>query len=146
MKKQQKEISLVEFRAWLEGIEELVPRGWVPDASQWKLIRNKIDCITETKEKEVIYQQAPDRQQVQQPVYQQAPQQPVYQQVPPQSRQSTLPILGDEDVSMTPEAAALLSTGVIPTDGTLSKNAANGRSIQTPHLDTSKIPYDSDFS
>jgi len=40
-------ITLAEFRAWLEGVEELQPKGWVPDATQWKLIRNKIKCIVE---------------------------------------------------------------------------------------------------
>lgn len=42
-----KKITLAEFRAWLEGVEELQPKSWVPDAAQWKLIRNKIKCIVE---------------------------------------------------------------------------------------------------
>lgn len=41
----KKKISLTEFRAWLEGVEELQPDDWGPDTSQWQLIREKIDCI-----------------------------------------------------------------------------------------------------
>ena len=46
-KKKKKDITLDEFKAWLEGVEELQPTGWAPDANQWKLIRNKIECIVE---------------------------------------------------------------------------------------------------
>ncbi|MGI0076381.1 MAG: hypothetical protein ACREAU_03130 [Nitrosopumilaceae archaeon] len=43
--KNNKQISLAEFRAWLEGVEELQPARWSPNSNQWKLIRQKIDCI-----------------------------------------------------------------------------------------------------
>lgn len=43
--KKNKEVTLVEFKAWLEGVEELQPKNWCPDATQWKLIRNKIKNI-----------------------------------------------------------------------------------------------------
>lgn len=42
----KKEITLAEFRAWLEGVEELQTKSWSPDAKQWKLIRAKIKTIT----------------------------------------------------------------------------------------------------
>lgn len=41
----KKTISLVEFKAWLDGVEELHDSKWCPDAAQWKLIRNKIKSI-----------------------------------------------------------------------------------------------------
>jgi hypothetical protein len=44
----KKEISLIEFRAWLEGVEELQPSDWAPDATQWKLIRDKINKVVES--------------------------------------------------------------------------------------------------
>jgi len=44
-KAKTKRITLVEFRAWLEGVEELQPDNWAPNAEQWKLIRAKIDSI-----------------------------------------------------------------------------------------------------
>lgn len=40
-----KKISLVEFKAWLLGVEELHDVDWCPSAEQWKLIRNKIKLI-----------------------------------------------------------------------------------------------------
>ncbi len=41
----KKEVTLTEFQAWLEGVEELQAKDWSPDATQWKLIRNKIKNI-----------------------------------------------------------------------------------------------------
>lgn len=46
-KGKRKAISLREFRAWLDGVEELQPQGWHPTQEQWMLIRTKIDCIEE---------------------------------------------------------------------------------------------------
>lgn len=40
-------LTLGEFKAWLSGVEEMQPRGWVPDASQWKTIRSKFEDIVE---------------------------------------------------------------------------------------------------
>ena len=44
-KAKKKEVTLLEFQAWLEGVEELQAKDWSPDATQWKLIRNKIKNI-----------------------------------------------------------------------------------------------------
>lgn len=44
-KAKNKEVTLTEFQAWLEGVEELQAKNWSPDATQWKLIRNKIKNI-----------------------------------------------------------------------------------------------------
>lgn len=43
--KKSKKITLGEFKAWLEGIEDLQPDDWCPDLSQWKLIKEKIKSI-----------------------------------------------------------------------------------------------------
>ena len=48
-RKRTKKQTLSEFRAWLSGVEELQPADWAPDATQWKLIREKIDNIAEPK-------------------------------------------------------------------------------------------------
>lgn len=45
-KKRQKQ-SLKEFKAWLQGVEELQPNTWSPDVDQWHLIRDKILNIAE---------------------------------------------------------------------------------------------------
>jgi hypothetical protein len=44
-KKSKKITSLVEFRAWLEGVEEMQGDDWVPTEEQWTRIREKIDSI-----------------------------------------------------------------------------------------------------
>jgi len=44
-KAKNKDITLDQFQAWLEGVEELQAKDWSPDATQWKLIRNKIKNI-----------------------------------------------------------------------------------------------------
>ena len=49
MATRKKKQTLAEFRAWLDGIEELQPETWAPDATQWALIREKINSITEPK-------------------------------------------------------------------------------------------------
>lgn len=54
--KRGKKISLREFRAWLQGVEELQPEDWHPDHEQWKKIRNKIDNIVEEEpETQVVH-------------------------------------------------------------------------------------------
>ena len=47
-RKKQKKISVKEFKAWIEGIEELQPDGWAPTAEQWKIIRERINMIDDT--------------------------------------------------------------------------------------------------
>ncbi len=46
-KKAVKKYTLAEFKAWLEGIEEIQPADWHPDLDQWKMIREKIGAIVE---------------------------------------------------------------------------------------------------
>jgi len=46
-KKRVKKQTMREFRAWLEGVEELQPADWSPNKDQWLLIRAKIDGIKE---------------------------------------------------------------------------------------------------
>jgi hypothetical protein len=46
--KKQKPVTIAEFRAWLEGIEELGGRDWTPNASQWKKIKAKIALLIES--------------------------------------------------------------------------------------------------
>jgi predicted transcriptional regulator len=41
----RKKVTLNEFKAWLEGVEELQPKNWSPSSEQWKLIRTKMDYI-----------------------------------------------------------------------------------------------------
>jgi hypothetical protein len=52
-RKRTKKQTLSEFRAWLNGVEELQPEDWAPDATQWKLIREKINNIVESEDTSV---------------------------------------------------------------------------------------------
>ena len=52
-RKRTKKQTLNEFRAWLNGVEELQPEDWAPDAAQWKLIREKINNISEPRDSSV---------------------------------------------------------------------------------------------
>lgn len=45
-KKEQK-ITSSEFKMWLQGVEEMQPKNWSPDSSQWARIRSKIDLISD---------------------------------------------------------------------------------------------------
>lgn len=133
-KRKKKQITLTEFRAWLEGVEELQPTSWHPDGPQWKLIRNKIDCIIENK--------------IQPPVPQ--PMQPVSRMVPanvppmqpaPIPTESALPI-EPEALEMTPAAkAALAGKPIVPT---VMTPGADGK-LHTPNIDTSDGDYNSGF-
>jgi len=123
--------SLKEFRAWLQGVEELQSDEWCPNFDQWKLIRDKIDGIIEEKvvvEKTAVPAPAP--------AYNNAP--PVYN-VPapalPPGFQPPPPVGGfvPTDVEMTPAARQLLDP------------AANGGKAVTPNIDTSDGNVSSPF-
>lgn len=47
-KKKLDKQSLTEFRAWLSGVEEMQEPGWIPNETQWELIRQRIDLIDES--------------------------------------------------------------------------------------------------
>ncbi len=49
MATRKKKQTLAEFRAWLSGVEELQPDDWAPNATQWRLIRDKINNVIEPK-------------------------------------------------------------------------------------------------
>ncbi len=63
-KRRQKQ-SLKEFRAWLQGVEELQEENWSPSRDQWVLIRDKIDGIAEEKPAVVNQVVAPNNMQPQ---------------------------------------------------------------------------------
>lgn len=44
-----KQITIKEFKMWLQGVEEMQEDGWTPDAKQWARIRSKIQAIDETE-------------------------------------------------------------------------------------------------
>lgn len=91
-KKPQKSQTLAEFRAWLEGVEELQDEDWSPNKSQWDLIREKINNI-------VIINQP-------------APMQPHMNIAPPPRIPSSIPEgIPQENLNISEEAARLLKQG-----------------------------------
>ena len=150
-KVQLEPITLREFKAWLEGVEELQPDDWCPDLEQWKKIRSKINCISP----ETIHTNIP-----QQPVQPQAttnyPPQPndaprtppPRQQQPPmrprqvQPQQPSALEQPAQDVQMT-EAAKAAMSGKLPAPG--MDMSADGK-IKTPNVDSSDGTYTSSFT
>lgn len=143
--KKPKPVTLSEFKAWLEGVEELQPEGWHPDASQWELVRDKMLSIIEPE-----YDAVPVPKQ-QAPVHtnpQPAPVQPyneVVEDMPqiipgPPMQSSALPMdVEPANISMTPAAKAMLSGRPLP--GTPGPDGK----VKTPNIDTSNGSYTTSF-
>lgn len=43
----EKQITIAEFKTWLEGAEAFQGEDWTPDTKQWKIIRQKIHNLVE---------------------------------------------------------------------------------------------------
>ena len=44
-KRSNKRVNYAEFLAWLEGVESMQEDNWVPSATQWKTIREKLNTV-----------------------------------------------------------------------------------------------------
>ena len=142
----KKEYTLTEFKAWLEGIEEMQPANWAPTEAQWKTIREKLMNIVE----EVVEVEVPAAVQPQQVVRPAGP--PMVRQAPPTApapapipmnppptalpESSALPAQPE----MTPAAAAALQ-GNLPSE--MVPDAAG--KTRTSNIDTSDGNYESSF-
>lgn len=141
-RKKKKKISLNEFRAWLEGVEELQPEGWSPSGEQWQLIREKFDSIVEDpRPASKTRAEAPVAQPQPVPQHQPVP------QGPPQHRPAPPPMaMGPSelesvapDVEMTPAARQALE-GRMPS----VQQSPDGK-LKTPNIDISDGEYRSSF-
>jgi len=47
MSTEKKKLTIKEFKMWLQGVEEMQDENWIPTATQWKRIREKIDDIND---------------------------------------------------------------------------------------------------
>lgn len=65
-------IDINTFKAWLQGVEDMFEEDWVPNANQWKKIRQKIELLTEQAPQIQVQQPFP------QPFPQPAPQFPTF--------------------------------------------------------------------
>ncbi len=129
-KQTNKTITLSEFHAWLDGVEELQAKSWVPDASQWRLIRNKIKLIV------------PDTQPAQAPTHQPSR---GYSQPPAQAQGLPPGIAPMPDIPSSIPSDAVLG-GTVPNDPTVAgqQTGPDGRLI-TPDIDTTDGNYNSTF-
>lgn len=137
-KPRRKKVTLSEFRAWLQGVEELHPDNWHPDESQWALIREKIESIKE--------EVAPPTEPLQQAVvqaptgtFQHPPSSFVAQ--PPVGQPPFMPAAQPPVAEMTPAAKAALA-GKLPSE---MVPGPDGK-VKTPNLDTGDGNYDSSFA
>lgn len=151
-----KKITLSEFKAWLEGIEELQPDDWSPTQEQWKKIRNKIDCIVESEPVAVAPAQQAGQRHPSDVLYSPAEQHQTPQQ-PPQQGEETVPTLppvpssipdaaGNTGVPAGPSKLADPSLGASGSKPAISgiPEGPDGR-IKTPDIDTSDGSYGSGF-
>lgn len=142
-KKPQKDITLAEFKAWLEGVEELQPASWAPDKEQWKLIRNKINCIVADVIE--VEKEGPTQPQNLNPVFEARHQGYSQPHPAPQNIQpgpSMLDSYEPPNVEMTEAAQAALQ-GQTPPPTPAPSLTPDGK-IQTPNIDSSD-GYNSGF-
>jgi len=126
-------ISLEEFRAWLQGVEEMQEDDWAPNTTQWKKIREKIDNIAASQQAFVPY---PTHQPMSQGVIHHQPQPGVLMQ--------------DEEGGVIPGPSALDTQLRAPTKNIeLNPDApiAKGQEqVKTPNIDTADGDYKSAFA
>lgn len=130
-KKSNKKITLNEFRAWLSGIEDVLPAGWIPDAEQWETIRHKISLIEENVTPN--FSGGVASQQVIERPAQIPPQINPYYAIQPEPLMPQVVIPGDVQQRL----QEMRKTGTImPTDGS---------TIKTPSVDSSDGTFKSMF-
>lgn len=105
---------------WLQGVEEMQEEGWIPNATQWAKIRDKIDNISEAAPEQPLpplrLAPAPSMAPpMQMPPPMAMPAGPSSMSLPPAPPQAPNPLLG------------------------------NGNLIRTPDIDTSGKKYESGF-
>jgi hypothetical protein len=135
----KKYYTLSEFKAWLEGVEELQPANWSPDTTQWKLIRDRLfSIVEEPPQQHVVEHQNHAQYYPEAPVPTRMPQ-PEY--VPPANAWVPPPSAVAPMVEATPAAQALLSGKKLPSSMVPD---ASGK-LKTPDVDTSDGNYGSSF-
>lgn len=115
----RKELSMSQFKSWLEGVEEMQDTDWHPSATQWKTIRNKFDMIVEPKPAPVATRA---------PVA--AGPMPAYRPPAPVAPDGWTPppTMPAEEVSISPAARAIMEGG------------------KTPEVDSADGSFDSPFT
>jgi hypothetical protein len=103
-----KQITIKDFKMWLEGVEEMQDENWTPSPTQWKRIREKIDSITETQNT-LPQQPRPVQRSMMEP--NNFPLPPSNLPVPPQPSPSTInPLFGSPDSGIPAKTPAVDTT------------------------------------
>jgi hypothetical protein len=123
-----KDISLAEFKAWLQGVEDMQPDNWAPSKEQWNRIREKIDLIIEG-DYPIGRANAP-RPAAQAPAIPLPARLPAAQPFVPVDQSSLAPVVNLPEKPGVPNPANLLQ----------------GNKLLTPNIDTSSGNYDSMFA
>lgn len=148
-KKMVKKYTLAEFKAWLEGIEEIQPNDWHPDLTQWRMIRDKIGAIQEPTKQSPVVTPAPTFSpppRLPNNVSYEVPNGvPVIPQHPPQSSLG-LTAPAEPNIEMTPAAKAALAGKLPPEMATSSMGETPKVKIKTPNIDTRDGNYASNFT
>lgn len=122
MSTENKKITLSEFKSWIDGVEDMMVDGWIPDARQWERIRSKINDI---EEKSVVIRQ-------EQPT-------PVVKIDPPPLQYATYP-----SGPVSPPPSNFQQPAYPSGNPPLSHNAQIP--VRTPDIDTSSGGYASSFA
>lgn len=124
-------ITIKEFRMWLQGVEEMQDAAWVPNPTQWRRIREKIDTIVDDE-----------------PVQQPAPQQVNYgYPVPPTgiSLGNDIPVqAGPSGLAATPRLPPMPTSP--PPGGLFATPETPTIPVRTPNIDTTNGNYQSSFA
>ena len=121
-----KTMTIMEFRYWLEGVEEMQPEGWSPDKRQWDRIREKIDSIVSNTASQAVAQTLQHFPSNNRP-------EPVYHEQ-----------MNDKPIQYAPSGVGRVAAP--PPSGVLFGNADNPTfPIKTPTIDTSKGGYEPAF-
>lgn len=122
-------ISLSDFRSWLQGVEDMQADDWVPNSIQWKKIRQKINQIEEVE--------IPSRV---------APQYTAPQQfVPPPSYPVPRP-MAEMPVMVPPGPSALEVPGGPRVSTFVPPQIPRLDNTKTPDIDTSNGQYTTNFT
>lgn len=128
----KKNITVKEFKMWLEGVEEMQEAGWTPNNTQWQRIRQKINEIAESASAASTA----------------APVQPVQPMVQPNPGPVTFaPSSFAPPTAMQP---APMHPGYaqpnMPPPGAPFANGSPNIAVKTPAIDTSDGTYTSSFA
>ena len=134
MSNKETPLTIAQFKAWLEGVEEMQESDWIPNDVQWKKIREKIGKLCND-----LQNAAPVVNQPQQVFRSANPGVPNQTQYVPPIAFPEIP---------TPMVAVVQSSGDQVQPSSLQMRAPASsveQTIKTPNIDTSNGGYKSQF-